>query len=701
MMAVPAQDDHAITRNVVRLQTLPMPDFIEIEQPSGHVCLVTEDGEGVADALLAQLAERGWQAQKVDFGDQFDEAVIADVIGRNPLNAFVFLDNAAVSAEISLKQAFFAAKYLKLNADRPIFLTATRLDGALGLDGATTFDPLRGGFFGLAKTLRLEWPTVFCRAVDLHPSFAAEDAASYLLVEMHDPNGLVSEVGYGNRGRVTLTTDAVALEAAVPSGDISVESLFVVSGGAKGITATCVLQLAQQYRSRFILLGRSALDAVDDSWVSADASTGDLKRLVMQRLIAQGEKPTPRVVNKMAKQIASQREIRATLRQIAEVGGSAEYLSVDVTDAATLQRELGAAQARLGTITGIVHGAGVLSDKLIEKKTQQDFATVYNTKVKGLQALLAAVPQNQLTHLVLFSSAAGFYGNVGQADYAVANDILNKYAHLARVTHPNCHTVAIDWGPWDGGMVTPALKKLFTERNIAVISADVGAWIMTNELSDAHAQIAQTVVGGELMPAATVTDLTLRKHRIHRHLTLEANPFLQDHVIGGNPVLPTVNAIAWMGNACEQLYPGYTLFACDNYQVLKGIVFDAEHESRDCVLDLEEVEKSAAEIRIKAIIWSQTAEGKMRFHYRAEMVLLHQLPEAPVYAGIDLAEGVTMTPKDIYGSAIFHGPLFWGVEQVINITPRKVTMRCKLPALRDEQMGQFPVQSFNPYIADP
>ena len=62
--------------------------------------------------------------------------------------------------------------------------------------------------------------------------------------------------------------------------------------------------------------------------------------------------------------------------------------------------------------------------------------------------------------------------------------------------------------------------------------------------------------------------------RVQRTLSLAANPFLKDHVIGGQAVLPTVCALAWMGNTAEQLYPGYTFFKAENYRVLKGIVFD-------------------------------------------------------------------------------------------------------------------------------
>ncbi len=697
--SVPAPKNHAITRQIVQLKTLPMVDFMEIAQPVGYVCLVTESEIG---RLLAnELTLRGWTVEMLTLSATFDESKLKAQLGRfAKVNAFVHVNEG--DAETQLKQVFFIAKHLKerlteaADETRPAFVTATCMDGSLGLAG-NDFDPVHGGLFGLTKTLRLEWPRVYCRAVDLHPEISSADAASYVLAELFDPNKLVSEVGYGQHGRVTLTTDEVALGTFTPSAEITQESVFVVSGGAKGITADCVLYLAKQYQCKFILLGRSALNAVDDSWLGQYANEAELKRLTMQQIIAQGEKPTPMAVNKLVKRIKSQREIAGTLAALRAVGSAAEYISVDVTDATAMQRELGAAQQRLGQITGVIHGAGVLSDKLIEKKTEWDFDSVYDTKVKGLNALLSAVSLTQLRHLVLFSSAAGFFGNAGQADYAIANDILNKFAHWANANYPNCHTVAIDWGPWDGGMVTPTLKKLFAERNVPIIPIEVGAWILANELNE---NVSQIIVGGELIPAESIRDLRLQKHRIHRHLRLDANPFLHDHVIGGNPVLPTVCAITWMANGCEQLYPGYTLFACDNYQVLKGIVFEPGLENRACVLELEEVEKSPESICVKAMIRSQTADGKPRFHYRAEITLLKEIPDVPLFTEFDLSEGETHEGHDLYGSAVFHGPSFQGVQQVVNVTPASMTMRCRLATVSAETQGQFPVQNFNPFIAD-
>ena len=62
--------------------------------------------------------------------------------------------------------------------------------------------------------------------------------------------------------------------------------------------------------------------------------------------------------------------------------------------------------------------------------------------------------------MVMFSSSTGRFGRIGQVDYAVANEVLNKIADQQAESRPDCRVLSLNWGPWDGGMVTPALKKI-------------------------------------------------------------------------------------------------------------------------------------------------------------------------------------------------------------------------------------------------
>ena len=148
---------------------------------------------------------------------------ILRVVG--PVAAFIHLaleaDTGVMDGQRALvKMIFLAAKHLKPSLTtaglqgRSVFMTVTHLDGVFGLGQDSDFNPVTGGLFGLVKTLNLEWESVFCRAVDLHPALKAGQQVDCILAELYDPNRLVVEIGYTLTGRSTLALMPVPVTGA-------------------------------------------------------------------------------------------------------------------------------------------------------------------------------------------------------------------------------------------------------------------------------------------------------------------------------------------------------------------------------------------------------------------------------------------------------------------------------------------------------
>jgi NAD(P)-dependent dehydrogenase (short-subunit alcohol dehydrogenase family) len=476
-------------------------------------------------------------------------------------------------------------------------------------------------------------------------------------------------------------------------------SVVLVSGGARGITASCVIKLAERAQCKFILLGRSSPDMPAVSFDPTGCDDSELKRRIAADLSAKGEKPAPVKIQKIFSGIRSSQEIEGTILAVEAAGGQAEYLRVDVADSNLCSR-LEEPVSRLGPVTGIIHGAGTLVDRLIEKKTESDFDTVYTPKVTGLENLLESVQVSRLDFLVLFSSIVGFYGNVGQSDYAIANEILNKSAYLLRRKLPNCHVISINWGPWDSGMVTPELKKMFKARNVEVIPTDVGARMLVEALMPAGQEAVQVVVGGVPVRPAADVESELRTYQIRRNLKADENPFLYDHMIGGHPVLPATCAASWAAYSCEQLYPGYRFFCLENYKVLKGIVFD-ENLAEEHVLDLKEISKSEEKIVFDARVWSKNLKGRPIYHYSLQVTLLREMPAPPVFQLHESSDENAISGSLLYqNGTLFHGPSFQGVERVLHLSQGKLVMQVVLPEMADRIQGQFPAYTANPFIYD-
>jgi NAD(P)-dependent dehydrogenase (short-subunit alcohol dehydrogenase family) len=482
-------------------------------------------------------------------------------------------------------------------------------------------------------------------------------------------------------------------------------SVVLVSGGARGITAQCVIRLAERARCNFILLGRSALHGVTLAGASDCEDETALKQLILEDLKTKGVKPTLQKIQKTYRALVAQREIEETLEAVRTAGGTAEYVQADITNRVELAESLAEPIHRLGRVTGIIHGAGNLADKLIEKKSVQDYENVFSAKVNGLENMLTCVPVSQLDFLVLFSSIVGFYGNAGQSDYAMANEILNKTALSIKHKYPRCRVVSIGWGPWDSGMVTPELKKVFEDNNVAVISAETGANLLAEELMPRSGDDAAQVVVGNPMPRPIENYVPeLRRYEIRRRLSLDANPFLYDHQIGENPVLPATCAATWVASACEQLYPGHTFSTLENYKVLKGIVFD-ENLAAEYTLDLKEISKTPeGEVKFDALIWSMNKNGRKLFNYSLQVTLVKELPmapdlEAPDLSAIDVKDEIA--GSELYkNGTLFHGPAFQGVQRVLHVSQGKLIMLCTLPKVDEKVQGQFPVQTGNPFIYD-
>ena len=476
------------------------------------------------------------------------------------------------------------------------------------------------------------------------------------------------------------------------------DALFLVSGGGRGVTAQCVIALATAHRCRFVLLGRTALDTPPPVLHGIHSgSDADIKAELAAWLRERNEAATPVAIESLFRAVTGRREIHDTIQAVVAAGGRADYLAVDVTDAAALRAAL--TTSALGEITGIIHGAGVLSDRLIEHKTETDFDRVYDTKVRGLQAMLGCVDPARLRYLALFSSIASFHGNRGQSDYALANEILNKFAHAFKRTYPACHTTVVNWGPWDGGMVAPHLKALFERNGVAVMPLDVGARIFARVLGAPNHDV-QLLVNDAPPIVPEPTTGPILPLRIVRSLGEAANPFLADHRIAGHAVLPAACAGVWLANSVQKLHPGYRFGGLTDFRVLKGVVFDDER-AHDYAVDVGTGTIVDGALVRSVMISSRTSAGQTRFHYSGSVRLVREIADIPHHASVALAHDERLSAFGPYASgALFHGPAFHGITRVLSLTPSAITSACVRRATPVRVLGQFPADAFDPVCVD-
>ncbi|MGA3360715.1 MAG: SDR family oxidoreductase [Solirubrobacteraceae bacterium] len=549
----------AISRQVAAAVSTLAPGLAMNGLYDGPVA-VTDDGGGVAHALVEELRSHGVDAE------------LADTV-PSTATGLVLCDSldggSADTLERSLR-SFAAARALapRLSERAGLFVAVQDTGGSFGLDGGAGERAWVAGLAGLARTVAQEWPKAAVKTIDIQRRGRdAAVVAAALAAELLG-GGAALEAGLHADGtRVTLVDLPRDLGREEPR--LSSTDVIVISGGARGVTAACAIELARATAARLVLLGRTELR--DDPAGCEGLAGADLRRALLAQADGGGESLTPAQLGTRAAAIESAREVRATLAAIERVGSAVRYVEADVTDPAVVADALAQVRADWGPITAVIHGAGVLADKLIAETTDQDFARVFATKVLGLRVLLEATAGDPLTVLCVFSSVAARRGNVGQAGYAMANEVVNKVAQAEQARRGGaCLVRSIGWGPWAGGMVTAQLQEHFRTQGVALLPLELGARAFLNEIAggvDDGVEVTLSADGGDWPDARNGNG----HHRADVMVSDVSHPQLSGHAISGIVVVPVAYAVEWMARTARSMWPDRALTALEDIRVLKGI----------------------------------------------------------------------------------------------------------------------------------
>ncbi|MCL1067075.1 phosphopantetheine-binding protein [Shewanella olleyana] len=762
----------------VALKKLPAADKL-VDGFSKDACIVINDDGHNAGVLAEKLVATGLTVAVIRSPESVTSAqsplssdiasftlsavnddaisdVIAQISKQHKIAGFVHLQPQLTAQGplplsdagfVAVEQAFLMAKHLQkpfaelAKTERVSFMTVSRIDGGFGYLNSNELAKAelnQAALSGLSKTLGHEWPTVFCRALDITPSFEAVELAQAVIEELFDLDTATAEVGISDQGRHTLSATTTA-QTRYQTTSLNNEDTVLVTGGAKGVTFECALTLAKQTQSHFILAGRSEHLAGNlPTWAKSviaaapnvsEVNTSQLKAAAIGFIQSQGNKPTPKQIDALVWPITSSLEIDRSLAAFKAVGASAEYISMDVSSDAAIKQSL----AGLKPITGIIHGAGVLADKHIQDKTLAELGRVYGTKVSGFAGIINAIDASKLKLVAMFSSAAGFYGNTGQSDYSMSNEILNKTALQLAANYPQAKVMSFNWGPWDGGMVSSALKKMFVERGVYVIPLDKGANLFAHSLlseSGVQLLIGSSMQGsssaaktgaavkklnadsslnaeGSLILSFTAPDNRVVNNAVtvERVLNPVAMPFLEDHCIAGNPVLPTVCAIQWMRETAQKLC-GLPVTVQD-YKLLKGIIFETK-EPQVLTLTLTQTE-SGLKALIASRMQNDAVDSLLRPQYQANLIVNEKivnekvakeavsttLPTAAKNAQQLASSGkVISTDSELYSNgSLFHGPRLQGMKQLLIANDEQLVCSVELPQIDAKDCASFTPQT--------
>ncbi len=688
-------------------------DHLPKRLPAGLRVIVTETSDGFHDdvmnavkaaggvgVLLAKDAYAEGDAERIRAAT---EAIVAD----GAPGGFIYLDSRRQLPDFddltvedwrSFHKAGVKQFHVLLQSLAPYLREDGRIVAAMetgGLFGRSTesseASQMSGGagVLGVVKSLAHEWPTCSSKVIDLDGAVAADRRAQSLVEELAVLQGR-REAGYPGGRRTILRTESAALTPpAEPPEMITSDWVVVATGGARGITAECMRTLAP-YGPTLVLLGRSAPPEPEDPETS-NLDVAGLRRFYMDASRAAGEKVRPVEIEAKVVRHLGLRDMRDTMADLAAMGAKIDYRSVDVLDRKGIEDLFADIYDQYGRVDMVVHGAGVIEDAVLEKKTPESFDRVFDTKVNSAFHIAKALRWDSLKGLCFFTSVAGRYGNRGQTDYAAANETLNRFAWmLKRGCGASAVIKAINWGPWDAtmtgaGMVTEPVRQQFEARGIGVVKPKPGRDLFFKEMfwgAPEDVECVAWVADGESMEATAcalpppsdddqLNDcILLRNGRrvgngdrsIGWRFDLVNAPYVDDHRFDGVGVMPFAAVMQMLSEAPAAFDDHRHVIALEDLRMFKGITL--KNGPVDIRITLKE---ELSDGRVRVVV--NTEGDDRRPNYSGILRLADHLPKTPaaLRPRLQRSQWTGASVHEMYRRWLSHGVRFQTLTEIQSI----------------------------------
>ena len=662
---VPSDSDVPVDRHVIRGQVaaacglgLPQLHFVD------KIHLVPDDRR-VAEALRDLLLAEGFQAEVTD---------------SVPLDACAAIVMSGLSEIASLEQAsaiqleaFKAARSVVhgLGERRGLFVTVQDTGGDFGMSASSEKDAWAGGLPGLARTVAAEWPDIGVKALDVErEGRSAEVLARRILRELTD-GGPEVEVGLSSDG-TRLTQGVEATELSQPGlTSLPEDGTVVVHGAGNGILTSPVVEMAKRQRQRFALLGSVVMQEEDDDTFATLNDPEDIRRALIELSRHQGEHAgTPEIIEQQLQSFLQQREVRRLIRELRAAGSNVCYFAVDSTDASALEAVLAQVRSQWGGVAALLHASASREESRIEGKTDAQVAQVLRSNLLGVEHLLALTKQDPIQLIGFLSPSLHESGSAGHADYAMANETLNRIACAeAHRRGANCVIRSINWAFCDDGTVSSQTEESLSAQGIQMIPRAQTGRVIVDEFSNNSRGDIQVLLAPRRPSGRAVLHTSYLNSQSEVQIDQANSPQLEDHKVQGVPAVPGVMVMEWFLRNARQTAGSKGFLRCRDFQQLQGIALP-DYGTGSVPFSIVMDSLSSFQWGGQSSVRLVDADGQLR--YAALLEQVEDLESLGLTKAPELElERTAWTGSHVYGpGALFHGPAFQVIHRVEGVSPQ-------------------------------
>jgi acyl transferase domain-containing protein len=437
---------------------LPLPAS-QVEKPLDNILLFIDEC-GLGEQLATQLIQMGQKVICVKVGDAFtkqseevytlnpqqpDEynTLVNELVSLNLIPGKVIhlwsLTTESLAKELDCdlfdkaqdlgfySLLFFVQAFEKqvLGDKCEIIVVSNQIQDVTGNE---ILSPEKATLLGLVKTIPQEYFNFSCRCIDMiipHGELSNKKTVTENLIAELITESKEQIIAYRGKYRWVQCFELFPLktQTVYRKQRLKQQGVYLITGGLGSIGLVLAEFLAKTVKAKLILIGRSVFPKQDSwsEWLSTHTE----------------QDKTSQKIHK--------------LKELEAFGAEILVESADVSNFQEMELVIKKAEKQFGTLNGLIHAAGAVEGKSIQKISKTECKQQFLPKVSGVLVLKRLLSKKEIDFCLLMSSLSSILGGLGFVAYTASNSFMDSFVHAHNHRENNSPWITVNWDGWKLG----------------------------------------------------------------------------------------------------------------------------------------------------------------------------------------------------------------------------------------------------------